>query len=247
MSIKKKLFEKIQEYREILKERAEIESKNPGISDSDLCKINDEYAGLSRRETIVQDEIDSLMLDFKATPLDNLNSDEIKELDFFFRSSDLSFEQNIEKHLDFRLFVLKEEIRYTERYKEIKPLALVDNLVPHTRGFYTEAVRCYEYGFFEASCVLCRAIIESIAERYIKNSGKGHLLVGKDNDKKGRSILDILKNELAMPIEIIKLYSQIVGKADNILHDEKEKTSPENALQTIQSLQLFIKKFPKTL
>lgn len=178
MSIKKKLFEKIQEYREILRERAGIESENPGISDSDLCEINDEYAGLSRRETVVQDEIDSLMLDFKAAPLDNLTSDEIKELDFFFRSSDLSFEQNIEKHLDFRLFVLKEEIR--ERYKEIKPLVLVDNLVPHTRGFYTEAVRCYEYGFFEASCVLCRAIIESIAERYIKNSGKGHLLVHCD-------------------------------------------------------------------
>ena len=245
MSIKKKLFEKIREYHEILRERAEIESENPGISDSDLCEINDEYAGLSRREMVVQDEIDSLMLDFKATPLDNLNSDEINELDFFFRSSDLSFEQNIERHLDFRLLVLKEEIR--GRYKEIKPLALVDNLVPHTRGFYNEAIRCYEYGFFEASCVLCRAIIESIAERYIKNIGKGHLLVGKDNDKKGRSIPDILKNELAMPIEIIKLYSQIVGKADNILHDEDEKTSPEDALQTIKSLQLFIKKFPKTL
>jgi len=245
MSIKEKLFEKIQEYREILKERAEIESKNPGISDSDLCKINDEYAGLSRRETIVQDEIDSLMLDFKVAPLDNLTPDEIKELDFFFRSSDLSFEQNIERHLDFRLLVLKEEMK--KRYKEIQPLALAENLVSHTRGFYKEAIRCYEYGFFEASCILCRAIIESIAERYIQNRGKGHLLVGKDNDKKGRSIPDILKNELAMPIAIIKLYSQIVSKADNILHNEDEKTSPEDALQTIKSLQSFIKKFPKTL
>ncbi len=245
MSIKEKLFDKIYEYHAILAERAEIESKNPGMADSELCEINDEYAGLSSREMDVQDEIDCLILDFKITPLDKLTPDETSKLDFFFRSSDLSYELNIEKHLDFRFFVLKEEIK--TRYKEIQPLMLTENLVPHTRDFYKETIRCYEYGFFEASCVLCRVIIESIAERYIKNCGKGHLLIGKDNDKKGRSIPDILKNELAMPIEIIKLYSQIVSKADNILHNEKEKTSQEDALQAIKLSQSFIKKFPRTV
>lgn len=245
MPVKKKLFEKINEYYEIYKEREEIEDKNPDVTIPDLFEINDEYASLSSREMDVRDEIDSLILDFKVTPLDNLTPNEIKELDFFFRSSDLGFEQNIVKHLDFRLFILKEEMK--KRCKEIQPLVLVENLVPHTRGFYKEAIRCYEYGFFEASCVLCRIIIESIAERYIKNSGHGDLLFGKDGSKTKRSILDILKNELSVPVEIIKLYSRIVGKADNILHNEDEKTSPADALQTIKSLQSFIKKFPKTL
>jgi len=248
MSIKKKLFEKIQEYREILRERAEIESKNPGISDSDLCEIDDEYACLSRRETVVQDEIELLILDIRGIPFDNLknlNKKQTRDLKFFVRCAKLTYDANIEKCLDYQWLIMKEEVK--KRYKEIRPLMLVENLTPHIKIYYQEAIACYEFGFFKASCVLCRPIIESIAERYIKNCDKGHLLAGKDKNKKKRSIPDILKNELAMPIEIIKLYSQIVSKADNILHNEDEKTSPEDALQTIKSLQSFIKTFPKTL
>ena len=247
MSIKKKLFEKIQEYHEILAERAEIESKNPGISDSDLCEINDEYACLSRRETVVQDEIERLILEIRGIPFDNLknlNKTQIRDLKFFVKCAKLTYDANIGTCLDYRWLIIKEEVK--KRYKEIRPFMLAENLTPHIKVYYKEVIDCYEFGFFKASCVLCRPIIESIAKRYIKNCGKGHLLVGKDNDKKVRSILDILKNELAMPIEIIKLYSKIVGKADNILHVEDEKVTQKNALQAIKLLQSFIKKFPST-
>lgn len=247
MSIKKNLFEKIQEYDEILGEIAEIEEKNPDVTIPDLCEINDEYAGLSARVIDVQDEIERLILDIRGIPFDNLknlNKTQIRYLKIFVKGAKLTYEANIGKCLDYRWLIMKEEVK--KRYKEIRPLMLAENLTPHIKIYYKEAIDCYEFGFFKASCVLCRPIIESIAERYIKNCGKGNLLVGKNNDKKVRSIPDILKNELAMPIEIIKLYSQIVGKADNILHVEDEKVTQKNALQAIKLLQSFIKKFPST-
>lgn len=247
MSIKKKLFEKIQEYHQILKERAEIESETPGIPDSDLCEINDEYACLSSRETVVQDEIERLMLDIRGIPFDNLKNlskDQIRDLKFFVKCAKLSYDVNIGTCLDYQWLTIKEEAK--KRYKEIRPFMLAENLTPHIKVYYEEAIDCYKFGFFKASCVLCRPIIESIAERYIENYGKGDLLHGKNKAKKGRSIPDILKNELALPIEIIKLYSQIVDRADNILHKEGEKVTQKNALQAIKLLQCFIKKFPST-
>jgi len=247
MSIKKKLFEKIREYHEILRERAVIESENPDMSDSDLCEINDEYACLSRRETVVQDEIESMMLDIRGTPFDNLKNlskTQIKDLRFFVKCANLSYDINIGTCLDYRWLIIKEEVK--KRYKEIRPFMLAENLTPYIKAYYEEAIDCYKFGFFKASCILCRPIIESIAERYIKNCGKESLLHGKNKAKKGRSIPDIFKNELGLPIQIIKLYSQIVAKADNILHEECEKVTQKNALQSIKLLQSFIKKFPST-
>lgn len=247
MSIKKNLFEKIQEYHSILVEIAEIEEKNPDVTILDLCEINDEYSCLSSRQFDVQEEIESMILDIRGIPFDNLknlNKTQISDLKFFVKCAKFTYDANIGKCLDYRWLIMKEEVK--KRYKEIRPLMLAENLTPHIKIYYKEAIDCYEFGFFKASCVLCRPIIESIAERYIKNCGKGHLLVGKDNDKKVRSIPDILKNELAIPVEIIKLYSQIVGKADNILHVEDEKVTQKNALQAIKLLQSFIKKFPST-
>ena len=112
-----------------------------------------------------RDEIDKIMIYTKYAPLTGLDHSQIKRLEFFEKSSDLSFEQNIEKQLNFSLLNLKEEMK--ERLKQVKTFRITSHLDPHTRHIYGEIIRCYIYGAFEASCVPCRAITETMAKKFI--------------------------------------------------------------------------------
>ena len=148
------------------------------------------------------------------------------------------FESNIEKHLNFKLAELKEGIR--ERISRVKPLRIAERIDPHSCHLYSEVVRCYLFSNFEASCVLCRAITESIMERFVESKGQGHLHTGKDN----MSYREICLRVLHVDKGTIILSDKIRKKANNILH-EKDTAKDAEALGAIELLQEFIKKFPK--
>jgi len=254
--LKKELFEKIRKYHEINKEISERECElgksglTPELFKSieeyaDAFMNDDEYADLFCQLVHLQEEIDELIIDTKYAPLVGLTETQIKDLDFFMKSSDSSFELNIEKHLDTRLLILKEEMK--KRLREIEPLRMGSYLDPRTYHIYNEVIRCYIYGAFEASCVLCRAIAEVIAKRFIEYKGYGDLLVGKEKQFKKLTVPGILSEKLSIQKEVIAIYSKIARKADKILHEKNEKAEEKDALEAIGLLQSFIKKFPKTL
>ncbi|MBL7131240.1 MAG: hypothetical protein ISS45_07565 [Candidatus Omnitrophica bacterium] len=238
--IKKELFEKIREYDEIIKEMSGIEETDLPIPE--LFDTNDDYASLCVQSMDLLDEINELMLDTKYAPLTGLEPSQIKNLIFFEKSSDLSYEQNVEKHLNLRLLNLKEEMK--ERLKQVKTFRITSHLNPHTRHIYSEIIKCYIYGAFEASCVLCRAISETMTKKFIEYKGCGHLLVGKNKKDKVRSIQDICLNVLDMDKDIVSRYTKIGNKADNILH-KKDVATEKDAIEMIKLLQDFIEKFPE--
>ncbi|MBU2102025.1 MAG: hypothetical protein ABH865_03320 [Candidatus Omnitrophota bacterium] len=219
--MKKELFKKIRKYHEFIKERSEMED-NSDLPIPELFDSNDEYAGLCVQAQDTQDDIDKLLIEFKDRLIDGLTPLEFKELDFFLKSSDLGFDQNIEQYQQFRFLIFKEEEK--RNLKKVKRLRLLRNVDVRTSYLYNEAIRCYTNSAFNASCVLCRAIAENIIKV-------------KSNEPYGkpRDLLKKIRNS-----KLTRLYSEIAKKANRILHHPNEKTKEEDALKAVVLLQDFI-------
>ena len=249
--IKEGLFEKLRELQEVIEERDEIETNldytyEEIIEDEDLVDEHIDYLGLCSREMDLQDEIRMLMFDTKYAPLTGLSNKQINELSFYVKSANLDdpiLREKIEADLDIRLLKLREEIK--DRQSKIKPLHLTRHVELRIYHLYNEVIRCFVYGAFEASCILCRAVAEFVATEYIKSKKRAHLLPSKERKSEELSILQILKRELSVEKEIIDLYGAIKEKANNVLHEKDEKTEEEDALDTIRLFQSFIEKFPR--
>jgi len=237
--IREELFTKIRRYYEVICQ----------IADNDNGKTlidNEEYYGLCDEEFDLAEDISNLWFDTKYTPLTNLSVDEIVDLKYFphmLEQYDIVV-ADIEKYLDAKLVELKEAMR--QRLEKIKPLHLPFYLPRNLYYRYRETVTCYVYGAFNATCTLCRAIVEGVAKKYINDRGYGRLLKGKKTGK-NKCIAEILEM-VGAPRESISIYKKITNKADSILHEiHKEGATEESSLETLNLLQLFIKKFPKTL
>jgi len=240
---KTNLFERIREYNRLFEEMSEIENSSE-YAIPDQFEINDEYAGLCVQMMDIQDTINEMLIDSKYAPLVMSTDRESRDLNFFIKSSDLSFDQNIEKHLEFRLLILKEEMK--KRLKSVKILRVSGDINPRVRFLYDEAVRCFIYGAFDASCVLCRAISEFVLKEFIIKKEYGHLLKeGKRDDLNKMEPLPIVKKYKLLSNEMIDISYQIKDRANKILHEKDSKTEEEHAIESIELLQNFLKGFPK--
>lgn len=246
--IKKELFEKLRELNEVAEERDAIE-EDTGLSYMELRyeRKDANYGWLCHREMQLEDDIRALLFDSKRTPL-TLTDNQLKKLSFFAETinpEDPLLREKIEKSVDCELLNFADNMK--KRSKRVKPLLLTASIDPRTNDLYKQVIDCYRNGAFEASCVLCRAIVEAIAKRYIEYKGYGDLLVGEEKQLKKLTVPGILREKLLIPMEIIKIYSRIARKADRILHERDEKAEEKDALEAIQLLQSFMVKFPKTL
>ena len=237
--IKHDLFEKISEYHDVLDERADIESDNPGVTDNGLCEIDDEYACLSRKTILLEEEIEELMLETKYIPLMNLDEEQMKELGHFEASSNMAFDVNIEKHLNGLLNVVKMEMR--SRIKKIKPLRMTTFLDVKARAMYREIINCYIYGNLAASCALCRSLAEYLAKKLIDFKGLSDFIIGKERDNKGLSIQDILTEYRFVSDKTIEHYTEIYDRGSAILHGSSIVKNENEILNLIRKLQVFIK------
>ena len=240
--IKEELFEKIYDLFKNHEKIKEME-RNTNLP-KDKLYATDEYCELANHSMELLVDAQELMVETKYIPLTGLPIELMKILDDLAERSDADIDNYIEKHLDDRLVHLKEEMM--ERIAQVKALRLTEHLDPHTCHIYNEIIRCFIYGAFEASCVLCRAIAELMAKNFIEHKGYGQLLVGKNRHLKKISIQEILDQDPLMPAGIVKKYSQITNKANNILHKKNKGTEEKEALETIHLLQSFIKEFPST-
>jgi len=243
--LKKALFEKIREWGKVNEKISQIEDEAKNLSFDELIESNDEYGALCMQAEDFRSEIEELLIDTKYFPLLGLTDKQKMILDCFSQSPSLDYDKNIEKHLDLKLLELKDDMK--ERLGKVKPLHLTVNIDPRTRYFYNEVIRCFIYGAFEASCVLCRAIAEVIAKRFIEYKGYSDLLVGKETQLKKLTVPGILTEKLSVQKDVIEIYSKITRKADGILHERSEKAEEKDALESVKLLQSFIEKFPKTL
>ncbi|MEI8349844.1 MAG: hypothetical protein WCI77_06800 [Candidatus Omnitrophota bacterium] len=199
---------------------------------------------------ILQNEISCLMVECKYYPLTGIDDKSFELLRRKTPAQEINIseaipsEDSIEKFLEERMITEAEEVK--KRIKSIAPLFLDFQIDPTTLYFYQQVLRCYTYGMFEASCVLGRAITETIAKKYIRYKDYGHLLVDKDKENKTMSVQAILKNILAIDTDIVSLYSKIGNIADNILH-RKDMVNEERTFEVIKLLQEFLKQFPKSI
>lgn len=239
---KNDLFKKIWQYRQLIVERSELENDSE-FTVSDLYDVDDEYAGICVQVEDLRDEIDVMLLDSKYAPIVGLTHSQFDELSFFVESSEKSFERNIEKHLDFRLLTLKDEMK--KRLKQVKALRLCSDLDSHVRYLYSEIIDCYIKGAFEASSVLCRAVSEFLLKKFIEKNGKGHLLKGERNDINKISLPGIAKKYKLLLRDMIDIYYEIMIRANEVLHKHDRTVSEEQALASIEQLQKFIGNFPK--
>lgn len=240
----KDLFEKIDTYNKAVIRICEIEDDRIDLSVEELFDTDEEYGCLCLEMENLESEIVELIIDTKSFPLVGLSKRQKGELSFFTEST-FYYKKNIEKYLNIHLLVLREEMK--ERLEKVKPLHLTIRINHRICQLYNEAIRCYIYGAFKASCVLCRAIVEDIAKKYIEYSGYGDLLIDKKLTSSKQSIYKILDDILSVGKETLDPYSKITNRANNILHGKKENPQEKDAYRTIELLQFFIEKFPKIL
>jgi len=246
--IKSDLFAKLKEYLICIMEMDEMEKGtglDPDKAFDELIDTNIEYQKLSEKSTFLKSDIDRLLICAKGHPLTITNEQQMKLLDDIAdhlqgNINEKALEKDIETHL------LTQEGNIIKRLKDTKILFLRTYLHNRIYSLYNEAINCYIQGLFNASCVLCRTISELIAKQYIRHRGYENLLCGKEKDKKQYTIPGIL-SELSVPKNILQTYRKIHSKADSILHNISEKTTPEEALVTIKLLRDFITDFPKCM
>ncbi len=239
------LLKKLKGWVEILFKIETLEKEKSGLTEDELLE-DEEYGGLLDKSGKLHNEVNSLLVESKFFPLVGLSEKQSELLAEVYKKLNKSglIEQ---KHIELSLEIAFENFYsdFVGRARQVEPLFLTRHLDWRTDELYQEVINCYIYGAFYSSCVLCRAITESVAKRFIELKGKSSLLTGQESQQGSRSIPDILKNELLLANEILSLYSKIGNKADNILHNSNEKTTKEDALKAIELLQHFLNKFPK--
>ena len=241
--LKKEVFAKISKYNQINQKISKIEDEFSEIPVEELIDEHEEYGPLCYDLLDLESEIEKDMIDSKYLLFFGLSTLQKKELIFFSEVKSLDFEKNMEKHLDFKLAQVKDSIK--KRLQNVKSLRLTVNIHSRVYHLYSEAIRCYIYGAFEASSVLCRAISETIAKKHIETTQYKELLYGrKKPDREVLSIAQILK-KLSIDEKIISIYRKIGGQADAILHNKNVRTDESIAYKQISYLQSFITKFYK--
>ncbi len=243
--IRKELFKKMVEWFKVYKELEDMESET-GLSADEafeqLVENNQRYQDLLEQSEKLREGIAYLITQTIYWPIFGLTEKQ-KEIKDIFREFVIEKEEHIEKILDEILTLRKDDM--ARRFSQLPPMDSTIHIPERIRRRYQQVTECYVNGTFEACCVLCRAIVESIAKKRIEDKDFGHLLSGKNKEGKLFTIPEILAKHLSMPAEILDLYRKISGKADIILHNINAQTTEDDALNSIKWLKFFIEKFPK--
>ena len=252
--IKKELFKKLGE-RIMMWQEIENFEKQSGLSSDELIdQSNGEYVELLNKSSEISNEISKLLVHTKYFPiLLGLNKYIMGEkgkvtqkeiVEFLVKHTTIK-EKDIETLLDDIFENKKGDM--IRRVQKVDPLISDIYLDTNIDVLFREIKGCYVFGYFKASCALCRTIAEAVAKKHIKDRGYGHLLKDGDEQEGKLSIPNILRNKMSLSTDILGIYSKITGKADNILHNKDEKADEEDALNSIELLHSLFEKFPRTL
>ena len=236
--IKKELVIKINQLIKIVREEEKIENET-GLSFDELIESNEQYIKLSNKSSELHDEIASLLIDAKYFILSGFPLSDV--LKIFDNNTEILNESNVEKCLDLKMLEIRDGMK--RRLKQVRRICLSEHINPGIQFFYKEIIASFIYGNFNACCVLCRAITESMNTKFIEHQGHGDLLSKNNVRAKKMSIQDIDINLLGINKDLVALYTKIESKANEILH-KQYKATEDVAFETIKRLQEFIEKFP---
>ena len=252
--IKKEIFAKLRELREIMKEKNEIEENidytyDEIIQDEDLVDEYIDYLGLCSLEMEFEDDVKALLFDTKYMLLSGLTHSQLQELSYHaltINPEDPVLWEKVKKLLDCELLNLESDIK--KRAKRIRPLLLITHIDSKTNELYREVVKCYVYGMFKASHAFCRVIAEAIVYEYIGKSRLKHLIGyhGEKKNKKNMPSLGKILKELSVDKKTVDIFYKIQDKSNYILHNKDITIEEKDSLNSIKLLQSFIKKFYNT-
>lgn len=270
-----KLLEEIRkkfcEFVQILGKQEEIEVdtqlSEDVLLDADAEEYEEFWASietwqcLENKRSQVYDSLMSALIRANYYPITSMDNE--KQCEFFYEIAQAFKDKKtsvkvIKDFLDEINENAKDEM--VQRYQRLKPLFLSCVFDYRLKRLYQQVVRCFVMGAFEASCVLCRSIVEMRAKKRIDELGYGHFLHdGKNKGKETMSILGIVAKYNVFPEELRKIYRKISSQADRLLHDLGEHSANKNAsgnrlkpleeqaLDSIIRVHEFINRFPKSL
>lgn len=252
--IKKGLFAKLRELREVSKERDKIEESldytyTEIVEDESLADEHIDYLGLCVLEMDFEDDIKALLFDTKYMLLSGLTHSQLQELSFCARTmnpEDPVLWEKVKKLLDCELLNLENDMK--KRAKRVKPILLTTHIDSKINELYKEVIKCYAYGMFKASHAFCRVVAEAIVKKYIGKSKFKHLLGhhGEKKNKKNMPSLGKILKELSVDEKTIDAFYKIQNESSIILHNKDIVVEENDSLNSIKLLQSFIKKFYNT-
>lgn len=200
----REILKKLIEGAKIFKKQQEIEADTQLSEDVLLNAVADDYeefAGLIEDWQRLEDEgsqvYDSLMsaaIRANYYPITSLNNEKLCELFCEVTQVFEDKETSVKATKDF-LDEINETARddMVQRYQRLKPFFLSCDFDYRLKRLYQQVVRCFVMGAFEASCVLCRPIVEMLVKKRIHTLGyEHHLHDGKNKGKETMSILEIV-------------------------------------------------------
>jgi len=240
--VKARLFKKILEKDNIENKMFEIESQHE--PSDQLIGVNEEYSELCNEKLDLESEIDKLLIEtVYYTPLVGLSNIEKQKIDFSRISHSLDYEGIIENEFDMKLLNFRSDMK--RRLKKLKGLYLTINPGERVMRLYKEIIRCYVFDLCDACTALCRALVESVAEKYCKQDKEiEKKLAAAKKFEKRKIIAEALTKKLTK--ELYTIYSNIGKEGSSVLHDRLNKVNEDEALKTIESSQKFINEIYKT-
>lgn len=215
------------------------------------CKgcIIEEIQTIETESLEIHKEIQGLLAQSSYFLIDEWNDFEIKLLRLYDKDKTIwtgDRKKSISQFLDMSIWwISKDDI--VRRLMEIPALFLNLSIDVKLKKRYEQIIKCHVFGLFEPACILSRAFVESLATKRIEKKGYSKLLSGADKNKKTMTIPEILIKYRLCENEIVNIYRKICGKADRLLHNFEAEAQEEESLKSIQLLQEFILKFPKSL
>lgn len=257
------LIKKISQKNELINKLSEIYYDAQGKFEEaeelgEFLATNKEFREWTNNVLDLEDEIEALKVDTKYFPLIGESETSTRELG---SSSGYSTriksklntgkgevpidcligankEKAIGRYLEHQLVVLREDMQ--QRLAKIGSLHLKIELDPRVKIMYGQVIKCFVFGMFDASCILCRSISEFLLKKLIKKAGYGNLIKGKKEDSRKVSLPKIAKQYKLLNKEKVNIYYDIAERANNILHEEDTKIEEKHALTSIELLQSFI-------
>src|SRR3989338_5635626 len=181
--IKKDFLKKIAERFKIIWELEKFEKQSGLSSDELIDQSNGEYVELLNKSSEISNEISKLLVHTKYFPiLLGLNKYIIGEkgkvtqkeiVEFLVKHTTIK-EKDIETLLDDIFENKKGDM--IRRVQKVDPLISDIYLDTNIDALFREIKGCYVFGYFKASCALCRTIAEAVAKKHIKDREYGHLL-----------------------------------------------------------------------
>lgn len=215
------------------------------------CKgcVIEEIQTIETKSLEIQKEIQGLLAQSSYFLFDDWSDIEIKLLRVYDENKTVwtdTRKRSISQFLDMDIWwVNKDDI--VRRLLEIPVLFSNSSIDLRLKRRYEQIIKCHIFGLFEPACILSRTFAESLVKKHIENKGYSDLLSGGDKSKKTMTIPEILVKYGLLENETLTIYRKICGKADHLLHNLEAEAQEKASLESIQLLQKFVFKFPKSL